>query len=363
MNIFCIIEKFNEWVIENSVYSPQYKNYMNSLMKKFFLVKFRKDCGIDLTNCFKDKATSISDSTQRFLVLCSCMLEVERDDKKGACSGVPETTWKLKTLEDYSSAWNAFAEFIVSEGYNVDSKIINSKCITEKLNKYSSKKIKLNYKKGKLEKIFLSRLTTQDRVYENILYPARLLNKVFNNSPYKEQYKELLYYVIGNARLIIGKDGETKPLDDITGISIEISQKNGVTVDCGTRTHLKLFTEGKTGIIELSAKKGVQDLSLDHDTPLENIINANAKAFPQLMKLSEIIASHEGCKSTDYRKHLSGAQNIKNWTKKVYNDCSTMLLDPTFLQDLFAEMETLYKKEIKLTVMHAADNSAKGKRI
>lgn len=358
-----LLNAFGTWLEDNQIYSKQYYNYMRALVNKFFSEEFEKMFGKNCFECFAEKPAKPTNAiTRNFLVLCKCLIEKDLEDINSGKR--PRSGKSKKTLQDYQSGFYAFEEFVLTEGYNINAKKIENKDIEKVMQDYSSGKIRVSYSKGQLIKIFKSRLTTQDRVYEKILYPARLINKIFNNSPsFHQKYMNLIENAIKRTKFVVDEDGKTLELGVIKSISINPFKKHDVMVvpmdgskACSLYSR-KNRTKGQFG--EFEAKKGIASLSLDHDSSLESILNENVSDFPELKRLSEIVAKHEGNRDSDYKKYLSGSKQIKEWTKSVFNDCSAEINKD--INRLYEEIESLYDKKIGLTVMEGSENSSKGK--
>ena len=94
----------------------------------------------------------------------------------------------------------------------------------------------------------------------------------------------------------------------------------------------------------------MEDLSLDHDKPLENIINSEIYKLPELKKLSDAIWEYHS------KTGLTGTQLTTDFYDVVY---VSLAIDEKKLLDEVAE---LYK-HIELTIMDKRTNSALNNKI
>ncbi|MBR6479948.1 MAG: hypothetical protein IKT04_05550 [Clostridia bacterium] len=337
-----VLENFEEWLDGQDYYSTQYVRYMKSLIEKLF------DKSEFVFKGPTDPAKT-NKNTLAFLLIHKLLIENEiKKSKNGA-----KTQWTTKTIQNYQSGFCAFEEFIVAEGYDYKGK----KKYQEELKSLQNETI--TYTRKQMADKFKSRLVTQDRVYENILYPARLLNKIFNNNPtYQQKYKDLLNKSIGNIKFIVDEKGNTVKLSEIVYASINVESGSVTLKLTGGKGVKNLYTQNgsKKEFKQLKAKKGAADLSLDHDTPLEILLNANSKGYPEFKELSKTVAKSKGHGSAkDYRTFLSGSQNIKEWTKVVFDEYKNSFNTGKIYDDLCK----LYEEQITMTIMQKDLNSKK----
>ena len=189
-----------------------------------------------------------------------------------------------KTLSNYLSGVRLFWTFleyrhsgkeVIDESQKIEARI-DEELITE---------INLKYTKQQIYKVFKARLKTQDRFYEHIALPFRLLNKVFNRMGFRNQNDEVLDNEIWNVKFLI-KNG-SKKLEEINGL--EISGSEDYLTHRGQQ---RLLTKSSDGSVVPMTAKTLSTISLDHDTPLFQILERNEgyKNYPALVELSEEIA-------------------------------------------------------------------------
>ena len=190
-----------------------------------------------------------------------------------------------KTLSNYLSGVRLFWDFlgyrhsgkeVIDESQKIESSFEEKKLVT---------RIDLKYTKQQIYKVFKARLKTQDRFYEHIALPFRLLNKVFNTMGYQKQNTEVLDNEIWNVKFLIKNDSKT--LKEITGL--EISGCEDYLAHSG---HQRLLTKCADGSVVPMTAKTLSTISLDHDTPLFQVVENNEgyKKYPALVELSEEIA-------------------------------------------------------------------------
>ena len=353
-----ILKEFDEWLGATSTFSVQYTRYIRSLINKLFKNKCVEIGNLFDTNAFKK--AKMTDITRKFLILCQCITQEELNNIKTG-SGAAVTKWKKKTIQDYQSGLNAFVEFIIEEGYVVDSKW--KSVINTEIKKYNKTSFAISYSRREIVDIFMQRLITWDRVYSKIVYPARLINLIFNNSCKHDDYKELLKDTISNIKIIIDSSGNYTTLRKILSIEIGL---NGFVKAFTSKGKYDVYTHDGKSYIKLKANNLMESLSIDHDDALAKILNGCVSSYPQLDCLSKTIAKHESSSASynhvDYKAYLSGDKRIKEWTKSVFVDCNNTLTDPIFVCDLFNEFSDLYTNVLKFTIMQKNLNSSKGKK-
>ena len=178
------------------------------------------------------------------------------------------------------------------------------------------------YAKKQLDKIFLSRLKTQDRVVDeaNIIYPIRLIDRLFKASRNEEPIDNYGHNRLDGVLLeelemmkLITIDGELLYRDLYLLI---IYVDNSVQTEMTDGTKLRLYTnsllEGDNP--RPMTAKAIKDISIDHIVPMCKLLQS--KELPAMKAISEII------RDAFNGDHISG-QNAAKWTSKSFDYLST----------------------------------------
>lgn len=260
-----------------------------------------------------------------------------------------------KTLSNYRSGLRMFFRFMESENVYYDVSL--SKQAKGILSGFvSSTTVVIEYSRDELRKTFKSRVTTWDRAYQKLLYPARLINRIFNASSSKEKYKDLLDRVIARIKFRVNPTDYVR-LKNVSSIAIYPGKKVEVTTTDKRMSGL-LTEDGAKNLCDMKALT-VADLSIDHDVPLENLLNTAAaeKDYPYLKRLSDLYA---GSKTNNYLA-VAGIRGFVKRTKECYDQHKKdEFADPAFIGGLLDDLEKLYGK-IECTIMDRKANSKKGK--
>ena len=266
-----------------------------------------------------------------------------------------------KTINNWRSGLRAFFAFLESEDYYFDCS--TSKSTLEAALK--SQKGSVTYSKQDMLKIFLSRLITQDRAYKHMIYPAKVLNQIFNNSDRRGDCRIILDEALKKTKFVIDGKGSSVNLKDISKLCIDYGNNGAVSI-CASGKHYDLYTENPTvtpSLYERFSAIDFGDLSLDHDTPLQNILdNPSAQTdFPALYELSCVYASFvKGSPEKDVFLKINDIRNFKKHSSDCFDKEKTRFSDPAFVNRLLCDLNHLYKK-ISFTIMLTSYNSSKGK--
>ncbi|HEL9630567.1 TPA: hypothetical protein U0K61_001732 [Streptococcus suis] len=269
-----------------------------------------------------------------------------------------------KDLSNARSGFQKFIDFIYEfkneDGcqYRFEKKLINNDKLDLIREKLGEENQTLTLSKNLLTSRFRNRLVTQDRAYSNFILNVRLLNQLFSG---EEKYKSILNTAIGEVQFIISKSGDTVTLNEIS--QLQIIKDKLVLFSNGRR--YSLYTEkfkGKTGdkTYVKMVKPSLSEMSLDHDIPLENILNTEQSRyeFPTLFELSEQIKEYIARK--DSTLPVSGIKGGEI-SKELYENLSKYWSDKEFTNKLLDDYSKLFKDYITLTVMDKRENSRKNK--
>lgn len=345
-----LLKEFSDWLIFRGKKSTNYsKINVPQALKQILVPWFNYNFSCDPFDSFNQNS---SNSKKRAYIISLSEVLFNEEIKKNSCG------LTVKTIKDYRSGTREFFLFMETEGYFFNCSI-NISSLRSALNKIGGS---IQFKRKDLFETFESRLITQDRAYSNMIYPARLLNIIFNNSPKKDAYKKTIEAVLNKTKFLIDGKGCFLRLSGID--SVELSTSRNVSVSAKSKTY-SLYTEtGTKGQYILLTADCLDDLSLDHEPPLQNILD-NLKAqtdYPALKQLSDMYVSFvigKTCKGNYLSINPSAVRNFVYNSGRCYN-AIRHLLSVRFIDDLFSDLDKLFK-EFEFTVMQRNLNSSKGK--
>ena len=243
-------------------------------------------------------------------------------------------------LRKYKSGVTMLSRFVSSDTYPYNG------------SKQFNTKFSVSYSIDDLIDNFTFRIETQDRIYASKnCFPCRLLGrKIYaSKSIYHKQYKDILNKTFYKTKFLVNDKRDYVTLEKIDALNI----LGGISIHTRSKeydVYTDTFSGNQyTGCVKTKGKI-LEDLSLDHDRPLENIINSEIYKLPELKKLSDAIWEYHS------KTGLTGTQLTTNFYDKVY---VSLAIDEKRLLDEVAE---LYK-HIELTIMDGRINSALNNKI
>lgn len=161
-----------------------------------------------------------------------------------------------------------------------------------------------NYKfsKNDLYKTFRFRIITQDRFYKEIFYPISFIKRVLYTYSENDFMDNWIKNVTDN--ILVHSQGSTLKLSEITELSIS---KNTVFAKY-EKTTFAIYTklaDNKT--LQPFSVDNLRKISLDHVSPLHNIMCENIENLPTFSEIT-----------TELKKHIDGTVNPKK-LKNAYN--------------------------------------------
>ena len=242
-----------------------------------------------------------------------------------------------KRLHDYKSAVNLLVAFLAGQAWVKSKGAVALPTLTS-VSEYS---------RNDLRKIFLSRLKTQDRMsYSYGVFAARVLCKIATRHKVK-----LFNKAVDEAKFLYAPDKNSffrlKEIDKLT-IATDghaYIERKGKTYPVYTETYQK----GNAVAFEIANVTSVRFLSLDHDIPMYDALQAALGNMPEYKKLSDDILAYKAANPNMNASDLSTA----------YYD----LLYPnlTVREDVLLAEIGAFLDATQLTVMHASYNSSKNK--
>ena len=241
------------------------------------------------------------------------------------------TEIKLGKINDVSpkTAWNYSSAFSIYQ--DILSDICDNKNKT--LNNYLANISPIIYTKKDIIKVFLNRLVTQDREYEHIKFPTRIINKICPKGWFRNLLKSSIERTIiydGN-----GTEYTFSDLDKLIIVNNKIiAQFNNKKIEVYSPT-----VDYKDYVI-FDGSKGLPELSLDHKNSLYDIIEGNYTAYMYLGELSNNV------KGIGYKSQLLDRSFIDN----------------SFIDNLKNDVSNIINKT-QLVIMSKSLNSSKNKKI
>lgn len=278
-----------------------------------------------------------------------------------------------KSWNDWRSAFHRFEEFLeITDVWDIQSTeddlteepvqtkpISSSSCVIEKSVKNDAndenEEVVATYNHEELVHRFRSRLTTQNRYYPrfNLLFPTRLLTKIFKRSRPNawEQWLEKGIENIG----ILKESGDKVLFSKVAGFeflrngTVIVTKRDGETFKMMTRTANGSVREERT-------ERGLRDVSIDHITPLENVLRENKGSFVGLNKLTTLFSEFNKTAGRNFDE-----RDEKDWVN-VFFEAYRDELDGKDMRDAFVEYDLKILKNLKYELMDRKENTRKGKR-
>lgn len=315
---------FKDFMINNNVNIKSVSSYFSYVKNAYetFMVKDIKK--------FPTIYERLSVLTKRSRIMyCEYIISLINAEIKN-----PHTKYAKKTLGNHKSGITMLKRFVASEIYPHNGK------------SQFTKKFSNFYTHDELIENFIWRLETQDRLYESgNSFPCDLFKKIFSKNPNcKKIYYDTLKVSLENTKFLVDANknyGTLQGIDrlDILG-GIKVWTK-GNSYDVFTEKFQKKQYCGcikTTGIL-------LEDLSLDHDIPLENIVNREIDKLPELKRLSDAVIKHHK-KTGLKRSPLTTSFYNNEYAKLAINE-----------EQLLNEVISIYQY-IEFTIMDKRFNSA-----
>ena len=245
----------------------------------------------------------------------------------------PKCSLKEKDLRDSQSSAHVLLAFVSGQIWE----------------KYKGIKVQFTaiYNHKVLRSKFLSRLTTQDRIYSFGSFPINIINGMANRRKIS-----LFDKMIDEVKFIYNPKGEFFYFRDIARVMLGSDkhayfEKDGKIYSIFTQIPQKVPAE----YCVVCAPK-IDDLSLDHDNPIEKELKKRINTMPTLMTLSEDIWNYK----QEYKKSYKTADN-----RMVLGAYKSRMLNVNE-EELIKEIE-VFLNCLSLTIMQRNFNSSKSNKI
>ncbi len=217
---------------------------------------------------------------------------------------------------------------------------------------------------------FRNRLTTQRRMYPNIavggelcdlLFTPKLIGRVFGRDK-NNAWNRWLTVGIEGIHVLCSDIGAWVPFSDVKQIDIYgncrfvVTKKDGTSFELRTKTRIgRIMTEQDVLLDRNEIAPNWSDITIDHITPLENVIRENGNDLRGLRELSK--------KFVEYNNKVRGGKldgRKDDWVNDLY-EYYREELNTDDMRDLLAiDLETIAQCGYEL--MDLRENSGKGKK-
>ena len=384
------ISKFNDWLCNDST-AKSYKSGMTQLVNWYNnnVVNEVKGNVKNFPGFFESlEQINDDDIVNTFFSFVRVQLH------KKIIASSSKTTPTKETLYNWISYLNSFQEFWIESQLQQISNHTIANGVLDIFNKTSQD---VTFSKDVLIKVFVSRLTSQDRISSSkkILFPIRLMNKIWkkDTQDWAKDYAENIYMIIkykNNLKKIKIKDITSMNIKSGKGVSVKYNGETCIVytsysdpyehlVVNPTKKELQYYRK-RTPIIDMKAsfhdsfevdsKQNIiidrktiiwhvrpmvvahlGEIAIDHDIPIALILEEKEKQLLGLEKITNIY------KSISERNNLSVSQKNANNFSKLYsqdfqNEAANENVD--FPSD---DMDIL--KRCKLVLMQGDENGKK----
>lgn len=277
-----MIDNFNAFLLSvdevsldsKASYVSYLKGLCNNFLDEYVLKEFGYNDGfLTLVNSLKQ------DLRPKVFAVCNayidCLIKSKDSSKRSA-----------KTISNYRSAFRRFEEYVFSEDFESVKKKSRvdeptKQLIIAKFDNLGT----ITYTKRKLIDTFLFRLKTQDRCYDFIRYPIRLIWKLATREGLQERILKSMKDKLNEMNCYVSKDGKILKFYKVRKLSI-YNNKSYIN-------DKKLFTEIYSGDSNNSPKKyrpmpiELSSMSIDHIVPQHDIMKGNLSKYVFLKMITD----------------------------------------------------------------------------
>ncbi|MBO5715446.1 MAG: hypothetical protein J6S23_03520 [Clostridia bacterium] len=309
-----------------------YKHFLETVTKHThnsankYVSYINKACSLPGMSDFWDRLASCDDAiiqTKYVEELCDAITDALADT---------ECDIKRKDLRDMQSSAHVLLAFVSGQTWVKHIGI----CV----------KFTAIYNHRTLRSKFLSRLTTQDRIYDFGTFPINIINGIANRKKIS-----LFDKMIDEIKVIYNAKGEYFYFKDVSRIMLATDGYAYFEKEGNVYT---VFTEvpgkGPAKYVKLHAPK-IDELSLDHDNPIEKELKKCISLMPTLEALSTDILDFRKTYKTIHKK-LDNRTVLRNYKDKMI----------TIDEDELIKEITEFLSKLSLTIMERSLNSSKGSK-
>lgn len=242
-------------------------------------------------------------------------------------------TLKEKDLRDWQSSAHVLLAFVSGQTWT----------------KYKGVSVQFTsiFNKNSLRSKFLSRLTTQDRIYSFGAFPINIINGIANRKKCS-----LFDKMIDEIKFVYNKNGDYFYFRDITRVMIATDghsyfEKDGTIYPVFTQIPKKNPAE-----YCIAQAPKIDDLSLDHDNPVEKELRKAIHSMPTLELLSQDILNFKQMYKTTHKK----ADN--RTVLGAYKSCMPKVNEDALIKEI-----EMFLAHLSLTIMQRNLNSSKSNHV
>ena len=260
-----------------------------------------------------------------------------------------------KRLRNYSSAVGALGDFLESLQSPVEEQEEEMReevpvppVSSEEVPAFCEDDVDDSYTYKELQSKFRSRLTTQDRNYDESCLPCRVLNDIYSDNPI---YEDLLKRMFDRVVFLLANNQKVT-LKDIVEVCfckglVWLKLKNGEV----KLLYTEVYVKGKPMGYDKMPATMVSELTLDHDEALRKQLPKELENYPTLKKLSDYVV--------EFRKTFHSPNSKYKLAKAFFEQIYPCLgMDEEALLD---ELCAFYNK-ITFTIMFGKYNCSKNGR-
>lgn len=340
--------------MENKTLKDFFKEYKQYLVETDYSINtadqyctyLRKACVLlNLGEGFIEAIIAISDVNVQ-AALCEYLMAKLSNEFENTTDKVLK-----KHISNYKSAVSALSEFVTSEEDVNDT--------TLSLLPVVALPFESVYDQKTLQKIFKSRLDSQERYYmdkdDNASFSARVIRRIATKTKRKNIYKNIIL----NTRFLYEAD-ENKffLLKDITKLTIKTD--GFVTIEVKGKeynVYTKVYVKGEFVGFEPLRVSSVSLISLDHVRSMHELYPAFLDDHKELKKLSDNVLNHRRV-NLDMRQDKFATYYYNEIYSKLFVD-EGITIDENLLMDEVCE----FIEQLELIILHKSYNSSKNDNV
>jgi hypothetical protein len=349
---FLLKQEFKTWLIESQKKSKgtatSYISYVTGVNKLFIISRKSSDKKLSFFKCLLELDNQHIECVEKVVMDLITELTIDNTDD---VFNKPK-----KTIRNYITGLNRYLEFLIEQPFSVIENRTNRgveliKNQIEEFEYSNANNVDLDeniirlYSRMDLIRIFSLRIKTQYRIYENVFYPIRFINRVFSVTNNRPVFKGWLTDLLNSITICLGEDNETT-FFEISSLTI----RNGKTYISHKKTEKLAFTKlsDNKKTVPFNVKT-LSKISIDHERSLFDIMNANITRLPIINQITE-----------ELKKHISGKISYQKLSKASHSDKLNGFLETINTENLLKELK-LISSETRLQLMESSYNISKGK--
>lgn len=325
-----------------------YVTYMRNISRVLLDKYIKENLKIEETNSFIELFYRVNSDTRVKLL---ALVEVYIDNylQKTSQNEIKEQTSKTKkTIQNYRSGFRHFTNM----GYDFNEKAVNSidKRVKDIINKKYEELDSITYTKKALDKVYIARLKTQDRSYDEIMFPIRAIWKFAKKHGKDKDILKVMQETLDKMVYYTSADGtENIEHKNIKKLTLNLKDKY-----VGLNQREKMFTEVFGKAVKELQKPIMASISIDHAKSLHTLMTGgNEKQYKKLLELSYDMRNFNyTCKRTRAAEAIEFFNHYENSDKYSIE----------FVKGLVKEVCDLFNK-MQFVAMDKAQNSSKNDNI